>query len=147
VRDIYQRGWRPTASDAEIKRLSYGCTLLIGMASMLGAANPPDFLQYLIVFAGGGLASTFLVPIALAIYWPRMNAAGMSAAMLAGLAAYLAFYLIGYLQTGTNVPYRLASLDPLMWGLAASLAAGGLVSRATRPLPARLVDFYFARGE
>ena len=54
VRDIYQREFKPDAKEKTIKMLSYSCTIGIGIIATLGAAYPPQFLQYVIVFSGGG---------------------------------------------------------------------------------------------
>ncbi len=82
VRDIYQRNINPEVTEKVIKRLSYLCTLLIGIAVMLGAVNPPQFLQDIIVYCGSGLAACFLAPMVFALYWPRVNAAmGITKAM------------------------------------------------------------------
>jgi SSS family solute:Na+ symporter/sodium/pantothenate symporter len=143
VRDIYQRNINPSASEKTIKRFSYLCTLLVGVVVMLGAVNPPLFLQYLIVFTSGGLSVSFLMPMALAMYWRRANRWGMLAAMLGGLAAYLSLYLAGFWIHGTSQPLNLLSLDPLIWGFAASLLCGVGVSLATPPPPDELVRRFF----
>lgn len=147
VRDIYQHNINPAASEKTIKRFSYLCTLLIGTVVMLGAVNPPMFLQYLIVFTGGGLSVSFLMPMALAMYWRRANRAGMMAAMLGGLAVYLELYLAGFWIYGTNRPVSPLSLDPLLWGFAASFVCGVGVSLATPPPPRALVSRFFERDE
>ena len=56
VRDVYQRDINPAASEAAIKRLTYVATVLVGVAAFLGALNPPEYLQNIIVFTGGGRA-------------------------------------------------------------------------------------------
>ena len=73
VRDLYQRNLNPNATETTIKRLSYLSTLVVGTAAMIGAINPPQFLQDLIVYTGSGLAASFLAPVLLGVYWPRMN--------------------------------------------------------------------------
>jgi Na+/pantothenate symporter len=124
VRDVYQQHINPAAPERTLKRLSYACTLVVGIAATVGAVYPPRFLQYLIVFTGGGLAVAFLVPVALGVYWPRFNKAGAYAAMLGGVGVYLLLYLTGFLLYGGTNPVRPLGLDPLIWGFAASLAFG-----------------------
>ncbi len=143
VRDVYQKNFRPAARERTLRRLSYGCTLLIGLVATLGALYPPRFLQYVIVFTGGGLAVAFLTPVALALYWPRFNRAGALTAMAAGLAAYLGLYLAGFVLYQSAVPVRPLGLDPLIWGFAASLALGMGIARATAPPPPRVVRRFF----
>ena len=143
VRDIYQRNINPAASERTIKRMGFGVTLIVGIVVSIGAVNPPKFLQYLIVFTGGGLAVSFLFPVALALYWPRFNAAGAIAAMLGGLASYLSLYLAGFIVHGTASPVRLHGLHPLLWGFASSLLWGVVVALITRPPPPHLVRKFF----
>lgn len=133
VRDVYQQQLRPGATERQLRRLSYLCTLGIGLLATVGALYPPQFLQYLIVFTGGGLAVAFLVPMALALYWPRFNKAGAFAALLGGTAAYILLYLIGLWQTGSMSPYLLMGLDPLIWGFVASLCIGAGTTFVTPP--------------
>ena len=82
VRDIYQREFNPKASEKTIKALSYSCTILIGLIATVGAAYPPQFLQYVIVFSGGALASAFLGVVFLGMYWPRFTKQGAIASMV-----------------------------------------------------------------
>jgi Na+/pantothenate symporter len=145
VRDMYQRNIHPEAAERTIRRLSYLCTLLIGVVVTLGAMNPPQFLQYLIVFTGGGLSVSFLMPVTLMIYWPRANVQGVAAAMLGGLGSYLSLYVAGFLLYESSQPYRLLSLDPLIWGFSASLVCGLAVSLASPPPSETLVRRFFYR--
>lgn len=143
VRDVYQRNINPEASEKTVKRLSYACTLLVGVLATLGAVNPPQFLQYLIVFTSGGLAVTFLAPVSLALYWPRFNAAGGLAAMGGGFLSYFGLYLLGFLLFGQAVPVRPLGLDPLIWGFLVSLAVGWVATVSTPPPPRELVKRFF----
>jgi Na+/pantothenate symporter len=143
VRDVYQRQINPAASPRTVKVLSYACMILIGAVVTIGAMNPPKFLQYLIVFAGGGLSVSFLVPLAMALYWPRSNLAGVMAAMFGGIGFYLSLYIGGFIAYGRATPLFLLQLDPMVWGAVASALFGLGVTLATKPPPAQLVDRFF----
>ena len=144
VRDVYQRNIDPEVSEKNIKRMSYACTLVVGTAAMLGAINPPDFLQDIIVYAGSGLAACFLGPMVFALYWPRVNSIGCISGMLAGFSAHLAMYVGGIIANGSFYkPYRLLDFDPIIVGLFVSFATVYLVSRMTPPPPEHLVRKYF----
>lgn len=145
VRDIYQRNVHPQASERTLKRMSYACMMVIGVLATLGALHPPQFLQYIIVFAGGGLAAAFLAPVALGLYWPRFNAAGALAAMLGGFLAYVALYVAGFLLHGGTAPVRPLGLDPLIWGFAASLAFAA-IGTAAAPRPSAEITRTFFRS-
>lgn len=160
VRDLYQRFLRPSASEREIARVSYATTVLVGVFVAILALNPPEFLQTIIVFASAGMASAFLVPGLMGAFWRRATAAGAIAAMSAGSLVTVGLYILGRVGTerlglawllgqGPEIgyagphPYYLLTLDPCVWGLLASLAAGVVVSLATQPPDARLVGHLF----
>lgn len=146
VRDIYQRNINPNASEKTIKYACYAVTLLVGAAAMLGAVNPPEFLQDIIVYVGSGLAACFLGPIVYSLYWPRSNLQGATAGMLGGFGAHLGMYVGGAFANGSFFrPYRLFDFDPIIVGLVASFVIGYVVTRLTAPPPRALVEKYFAR--
>ncbi len=144
VRDIYQRNLNPDVSTATIKRMSYAVTLIVGLAAVLGAIHPPQFLQDIIVYTGSGLAACFLAPVVFAIYWPRANLAGCLAGMLAGFGAHLAMYFTGWFVNGSFFsPYQLWNMDPIVVGLVVSFLAALIVTWLTPRPPDHLVRKYF----
>jgi sodium/pantothenate symporter len=146
VRDIYQRNLSPDAHEKTLKRLSYLTTLVVGTAAMLGAVNPPQFLQDIIVYTGSGLAACFLAPVVLGVYWPRINTAGAISGMLAGFLAHLSMYFLGYVYNRSFFnPYRLFDFDPIIVGLFVSFATVILVTLITPPPPRDIVEKYFYR--
>ena len=146
VRDLYQRNLNPEATEKQIKRLSYLCTLLVGTGAMLGAINPPQFLQDIIVYTGSGLAASFLAPIVFSLYWPRMNVQGAIGGMLCGFAAHFSLYTMGIWLNGSFFkPFRPFEFDPIVIGLFVSFTFTYLICRATRPPEDDLVRKYFYR--
>ncbi len=146
VRDIYQRSVNPRVSDKTVKRLSYTCTLVVGLAAALGALNPPRFLQDIIVYTGSGLAACFLAPMVYALYSPSTTKAGAIAGMVGGFAAHLAMYLAGWAWNGSFYqPYKLWGLDPVVVGLTVSFLAVPLVSRWTPACDPELVRRFFMK--
>lgn len=144
VRDIYQRNINPDASQKTIKRLSYACTLLVGLVAMLGAINPPKFLQDIIVYVGSGLSACFLGPVVFGLYWPRTNKEGMLGGMLAGFAAHLSMYVGGVVVNDSFFdPWRPFGLDPIIIGLFTSFLVTWVTTKVFPPPPADLVDRYF----
>lgn len=143
VRDIYQEHIDPNAPDKKIRRLTYTSTAVVGIAATIAALNPPEFLQTLIVFSTSGLAVGFLVPMGLAIYWPRMNAAGVICGMSGGCLVLLGLYITNWVVSGKFGSYALFGFDSFLWGVIASAicAVGGAL--ATAPPDQRLVDRYF----
>ena len=128
VRDIYQNRVNPSASERQLKRLSYLVTVVVGTLAMLAVLNPPQYLQDLIVFATSGLAGCFLMPILLGLYWPRMTAMGAIAGMLGGLGCHLSLYIAGYLIEDKFTAYQLLEFNPFLWSLTVSGLSGWLCS-------------------
>jgi len=143
VRDIYQQSINPSVSERTVKRMSYLCTLLVGVIATIGALNPPQFLQYIIVFSGGGLAVTFLVPVGLGLYWPGFNKGGALAAMIAGFVSYVGLYGIGYAVFQSNQPVYLLGMDPLIWGFFCSLLAAWIGTKVSRGSQNEVVRRFF----
>ena len=135
VRDIYQNRVNPSASERQLKRLSYLVTVVVGTLAMLAVLNPPQYLQDLIVFATSGLAGCFLMPILLGLYWPQMTAKGAIAGMLGGLGCHLSLYIAGYLIEDKFAAYQLLELNPFIWSLTVSGLLGWLCSLCQSKTP------------
>jgi len=148
VRDVYQQNVNPDASERIIKRLSYACTFLVGIVATIGAVNPPQFLQYLIVFTGGGLAVAFLGPVSLGLYWPRFNTTGAVAAMVGGFVSYLSLYIAGFVFYGNTNPVRPLGFDPLIWGFIVSVICACLGTFISKPPPQDLIrKFFYSKAD
>ncbi len=142
VRDVYQRK-NPTASEAQMKKVTYWTTVGVGALAMLAMLNPPQFLQDLIVFGSGGLGASFLMPVILALYWPKLTPRATVAGMLSGGGTMALFYLIGYLLNGKFSAYELLSLHPFIWSVLVSALVMMAVARGSKPVDADLVEKYF----
>lgn len=107
VRDLYQRNVRRPLTESQMRRTTHLATLTIAAAALAFALRPPEFLQFIVVFSGTGLAGTFLIPTILAVYWPRMNREVCLAGMLGGFLSFLAQYAaFGTKSFGGFDPYR-----------------------------------------
>ena len=147
VRDIYQRNINPDASQKTLQRMSYTVTLIVGIGVVIAALNPPDVLQYVIVYVGSGLAACFLAPMVLALYWKRTTSAGAIGSMAAGFLSHISLFVIGHFHYGEGFkkPYRPASLDPVVIGIAVSFLAGYAISQVTKPPSQETILKYFYR--
>lgn len=156
VRDIYQRNINPNVTPRTVRRVSYGTTAVVGVIVTFAALRPPTYLQQLIIFTGAGMASTYLAPTVMALYWRRATRPGALAALVTGFASVSVLYVLGWLGVGKSTgsgplsdrfaPLHLFGLDPVLYGLAGSFVAGIVVSLLTRPMPEKLVDYYFVEG-
>ena len=115
-------------------------TLAIAAVGLLFALDPPDFLQYIVVFSGTGLSATFLIPTMLALYWPAMNKTGCMAGILGGSGSFLAQYA----AFGTKSFW---GFDPFVWALPASLACCILGAWVGEPDKAELKQKYFRSAD
>tara|TARA_R110002096_G_scaffold273422_9_gene467274 strand:- start:11813 stop:13714 length:1902 start_codon:yes stop_codon:yes gene_type:complete len=145
VRDIYQQNINLNASEKQIKRLTHWVTILLGVAGVIAVLNPPNFLQTLIVFASAGLGACFLVPMVLALYWPRMTSRGAVAGMITGGATILLFYLIGAVKYGTFQEYAPFDLHPFIYSMFTAFLAVVLVSLRDSTPDQKLVERFFGK--
>jgi SSS family solute:Na+ symporter/sodium/pantothenate symporter len=140
VRDIYQRVLRPAAGDRELRYLTYSVTVVIGVLAIAANIFPVKYLQALVVFSSASSAAAFVVPGIMTAFWRRATAAGAATSMLIGAGTVVALFLAGMNGPDPGIgqdtslrPYYLLGLDPIVWGLLASLAAGVSVSCITSP--------------
>ena len=131
----------PAVILATVPPLLAGLVLASPLAAVaLGfALRPPEYLQYIVVFSGTGLAATFLWPTLLGIYWPRMNKAGCLAGMLTGFLSFVAQYAaFGTLSFG--------GFDPFIWAVLMSLVVSVGGAWMTAPPPEGVRRSYFGYG-
>jgi sodium/pantothenate symporter len=154
VKDVYLRFVRPHATQIEVKRITYLVMISFGILAVLANIRPVAYLQAIVVFSSSSTAATLLVPALMAAFWRRATAAGAIAAMLAGSTACLALYAAGWIMAFRGYdqfigqktdfrPYFLWGLEPIVWGLLASLLAGVAVSLVTRPPKEDLLAWLF----
>jgi len=150
VRDIYQRFLRPHATARETRLLTYIVMICVGLFAFLLNVKPVAYLQVFVIFSGAGSAVTFVVPALMAAYWRRATAPGAIAAMIAGGGTLILFYIAGFFfpdpgigPMGSIRPIFLSGLDPIIWGLSASLIAGVGVSLLTPAPDPKLVSRLF----
>ncbi len=145
VRDIYQGHINRDAPERSVRLLSYSVTVLVGVLAVLVALNPPTYLQDLIVFATGGIAACFFIPMVLALYWPSMTSAAAVAGMIGGTLTHVALTISGYIVYGQFQPYNLLGLNPFLWDLIGSALACMLVAKLGPPPDQELVRKFFTQ--
>ena len=79
----------PTKDSKKIKLVTIVATLLAGIVPIVLAFNPPEALQFFILYAIGGLTSSFFWPILLGLYWKRANEQGAIAGLIGGMLAFI----------------------------------------------------------
>jgi sodium/pantothenate symporter len=134
VKNIIERV-KPDATPRQLRFSAVAATFVTGIATFIMALDPPPQLEWIVMFAIGGLASAFFWPMLLGLYWPRMNQWGALASMLVGVAIYM---------TGKYFYKPLAmGLDPIVIGLGSGLIAAIAVSFATKPTDMRTLQIFW----
>lgn len=140
VRDLYQRFWNPEATERDLRRMSRLGMVCIGVLALALNIYPVKYLQAVIVFASSGTGASFIVPCLMLCYWRRATAAGVLAAMVGGAGSLVLFYVLGPIMPDAGIgaatsfrPYFFLGIDPLIWALVFSTAAGIAVSLFTQP--------------
>lgn len=143
TQDLFHRFIRPDAGEGLLRTVSYLGIILVALLVGVATLFAPEFLQAIIVFAGGAAACAFLAPAVMACCWRRSTAQGALAAMTAGVGVVLLLYAAGWITrrdpgidaSGSWAPLYPLQLAPFVWGLLASVAAGIAVSLATPAHP------------
>jgi SSS family solute:Na+ symporter/sodium/pantothenate symporter len=147
ARDVYQRWFHPEASERTLQRVTYAMMTLVAVGVAIAGVKPPEFLQQLIVYTGGSLATAFLFPALMTAFWRRATEAGTLAAMLSGPLTMFCLYAVNlFSPTPAFKAYPLFGVDPFVWGLMVSTATGIIFSRLTAPPPEKLVAQFFEVG-
>ena len=98
VQDIYVRFVHPTATDAQVRRVTNISMIGVGVAAVLANLDPPKYLQALVVLSSSAGGASFLIPVLMACYWRRTSAAGMLAGMFVGFFCYFGLSAAGWMQ-------------------------------------------------
>ncbi|MFO1041505.1 MAG: sodium:solute symporter [Planctomycetaceae bacterium] len=170
VEDIYAKFINRNATEAQLRRATTISMIAVGTIGVLANLNPPEYLQALVVLSGSAGAATFIAPVMMACYWRRATATGALAGMLCGFLVYFGIYSCGWAQnwatanssldlakqilailgpdpkigpSGLFRPYYVLGVDPIIWGLLASIVGGVGVSLISRPPAPELVTRFF----
>lgn len=170
VEDIYAKYINPNPTEAQLRRATTVSMVSVGAIAILANLNPPQYLQALVVLSGSAGAATFIAPMMMACYWRRATAAGALTGMLGGFLVYFAIYSCGWAQNwatshptmslaqqiiavlgedpkigpaGFFRPYYILGVDPIIWGLLASVIGGIGGSLLSRPPSPELVKRFF----
>ena len=138
IKDLYIR-YRLKNDDSRISagkigRMSFCCTLVVGLLVFLASFDPPDLLVWINLFAFGGLEAVFLWPIVLGLYWKKANATGALCSMLIGVGSFMLF------STG-GIP--LGGVHAIVPACALSFLAFCVGNRWGRPVPEDVMKLFW----
>jgi sodium/pantothenate symporter len=135
VKETYQNYFNSNASPEHLKKVNICVTVIVCAVTFAASVKPPEALEYLIIFAVGGLASSFFWPIMLGLYWMRCNEYGAMIGMFGGLATYIA-------GAGNYLPITFG-----MHAIVVALVVSGLltvgVSMITPKTPRSIIEVWF----
>lgn len=138
VRDMYLT-IKPTKDPKKIKQITTIATIIAALIPLIIAINPPSALQWFILFAIGGLTSSFFWPMLLGLYWWRTNEYGALAGMIGGMVTFI-------LVQGNIIPFNLG-----MHGIVMGLIVSGLltvfVSLATPKPPKKVIEVFWGKSK
>ncbi|GBE30765.1 sodium/proline symporter [bacterium BMS3Bbin04] len=84
VRDVYQRIFRPEASQKRVVMLSRILTLVLALVALGFALLEVRLIFWFVLFAWAGISSAFCPVIVLSIFWKRLTLKGAAAGMVTG---------------------------------------------------------------
>lgn len=138
VKDVYLNFINPQASDERVSGLSYIATLVIGVGVVLISLTPPDYIQFVVVFALGGLQSMFIAPTVFGLFWKRATKWGAISSMYVGLVSYLALEIF--------FPDLFGDVVNLVPALALSIAAMVVVSLLTPRPSQEIIQLFWGKS-
>jgi sodium/proline symporter len=131
-RDIYQRFFKPNATDKELLVISRVMIIVVGLVGITFALIQPPGVFQLVIFSFGVLACSFTVPYVAAVYWKKANASGCIAAMLGGGITNV-IWTAGGLETTT-------AIHPVLAGLVVSIIAMVIFANFGKPVSSEIID-------
>ncbi|MFV1987638.1 MAG: sodium/proline symporter, partial [Gemmatimonadota bacterium] len=91
VRDIWQKIFRPEASQRSLSILGKSVTVVLGLVGLVLALGEVRLIFWFVLFAWSGLASAFTPVILCSLFWARTTRAGAIAGMIAGFVVTVAW--------------------------------------------------------
>lgn len=170
VEDIYAKYINRNATEAQLRRATTISMVAVGVIAILANLNPPYYLQALVQLSSSAGAATFIAPLMMACYWRRANAVGVLSGMLSGFLVFFGMNACGWFQNWASAnaatewgqwllsvlgpdpligpagmfrPYYILGVDPIIWGLLASMIGGVAGTLMSPPPPAELVKRFF----
>ncbi len=138
VKDLFehQLGWSDTG-DGRILRLARACTLVLGAASIIIAVMWPDIIS-LLLFTYHVWAPAVILPICVGVFSKRRSKTqtrNIFVTMIAATGLTALYRILPYLQTrfdwdilSGGLHQAMTTLDPSVFGVAASVAVYGLLT-------------------
>jgi len=132
ARDLYNKIFRPDASEKSLVMVSRITVLLLGVASIIVALGEIRVVFWFVLLAWSGLGSSFGPPLILALYWKKLTPAGVIASMITGFGVTILWKY--YLKAVVKAAFGIG-LYELVPAFILSLIVAWLVSLMTYKPP------------
>lgn len=136
VRDMYLQV-KPTTDNKKLQKITMYATIIAAGIPLLLAISPPQALQWLIMFAIGGLTSTFFWPLLLGLYWWRTTEQGALVGMIGGMVTFI-------LVQGKFIPWNFGMHGIVMGILVSGILTIG-VSLITPKPPKSVIEIFWGK--
>lgn len=100
VRDVYQKIFKPDASQKQIVLLGKIMTVVIGLSAFLFSLSENRLIFWFVLFAWAGIGSAFCPVIILSLFWKKITRAGAIAGMVSGFLISITWVLVFKESTG-----------------------------------------------
>ena len=139
LQHIYRTIIKPTATAEELKKVAHWATLIIGITAFLLAITQPPALEYIIIFAIGGLMSSLFWPLIVGMYWRRGNKYGAISSMIVGFTVFA----LGKSKLVPQIITLFGGADPVLPGVIFSGITYAIVSLLTSPPSTRVIKLFW----
>ncbi|MCH7783165.1 sodium/proline symporter [candidate division KSB1 bacterium] len=124
VRDVYQKVFRPDASQKKIVFLGKLVTVIIGLSAFMFSLTENRLIFWFVLFAWAGIGSAFCPVIILSLFWKRITKEGAIAGMIGGFTVAMVWVIAFSESTG---------LYEMIPGFISSFLIAYVVSLFTQP--------------
>jgi sodium/pantothenate symporter len=130
VFDVFRNAGGERYPEATLQRLTKLTVVVIGIASILLAINPPEFIAVMSARVFGFWCAAFFVPMYVGLYWRRLNRQAIYWSMTAAPFTYVLLdYLIGQGRVSDVIP---AVVWAVLVGVGGSVALSYAFAAAPR---------------
>lgn len=142
MKDIYNDIINPNAGDETINRGNLIFTSLASVIAIAIALFPNDYIQLIVNFSIGGVASGFLFPLYLGLYWKKAT----SVAAIAGCLGGFATYILGTVsKAGSFFKVITFGAPAVVVGLTVSLLLMLILSQCTKKVRKGVYEVWFSK--
>ena len=129
---------KPDIQPSTSKKISRITMIIVIGAAILIALNPPELIQWVILFSIGGLQSATFGPLMLGLFWRRTNKYGAIAGAIIGTITY---GLFSEVWPATEI----FGFHQVMIGVPVSVAVTIIISLATEKPSRSVIEQFFGK--